>query len=32
MKLTLEWLREKNACVEGVLWFKNQTETKEIEI
>ena len=28
MKLTLEWLKEKNACADGVAWYeKNGTST-----
>ena len=27
MKITLEWLEENNACVNGVAWFKAQSET-----
>ena len=28
MKITLEWLREKNACGEGTQWFLSQTESE----
>lgn len=24
MKISLAWLREKNACAEGIAWFKKQ--------
>jgi hypothetical protein len=32
MKLTLDWLKEKSACSEGVNWFTNQKETDLIKV
>ena len=32
MKLTLEWLKEKGACDEGVKWFASQKETDLIKL
>ena len=32
MKITIEWIREKLACREGVDWFKNQSETNAVKI
>ena len=29
MKLTLEWLKEKGACSEGVKWFMGQKESED---
>ena len=32
MKITLEFLKEKSACSEGVAWFKAQKETNSIKV
>jgi hypothetical protein len=32
MKITKEWLQEKNACADGVVWFKKQTESDGLEV
>ena len=32
MKITKEWLEERNACKEGIDWFATQTETDGIKI
>ena len=32
MKITLEWLKEVNACDKGVDWFKNKKLSDDIEI
>ena len=31
MKITLEWLKEKNACPEGVYWFKNYANNSAVK-
>ena len=32
MKITLDWLKGKNACSEGISWFKNQKESEGIDV
>jgi len=32
VKLTLDWLKEKSACIDGVVWFKAQKETDSIKV
>ena len=32
MKLSKEWLKEKDACPEGIVWFENQEETDGIKV
>ena len=32
MKITMEWLKEKDACVAGVQWFKAQKKTDAIDV
>ena len=32
MKITEKWLREQDACGEGVRWFKNQEKSDSIEV
>src|SRR3990167_1558038 len=32
MKITNQWLKEQNACKEGVEWFLNQKETAGLKV
>ena len=32
MKVTLDWLKEKNACADGVEWFKKQNESDSTKL
>lgn len=32
MKITEEWLKEQEACVKGIKWFKNQEERDPIKL
>jgi hypothetical protein len=32
MKITKKWLKEKNACAEGIAWWENQTETGAVSV
>ncbi len=32
MKITLEFLKSKSACIEGINWFQNQTDTNAVDI
>ena len=32
MKITLDWLKEKGACAEGVAWFKSQKKSKAVDV
>lgn len=32
MRVTKEWLKEKEACTEGIEWFLSQTETDGIAV
>ena len=32
MNITESWLNEKNACVDGVVWFKAQKKTKAVAV
>jgi hypothetical protein len=31
-KITLEWLKKQNACIEGTEWFKNQKASTPVEV
>jgi hypothetical protein len=30
MKITTQWLKEKSACHDGLLWFKRQLDRTEL--
>ena len=32
MKITVEWLKAKSACAEGILWFNAQKETDAVKV
>ena len=32
MIITKEWLKEKNACSDGIIWFKDQEETDGVKV
>ena len=32
MKITLDWLKEKGACAEGVAWFKAQKKSEAVDV
>ena len=32
MKITMQWLKEKSACHDGLLWFEQQEDSQPIDV
>ena len=32
MKITVDWLKEKRACLEGIEWFENQKLSESVDV